>query len=95
MSSDGSSSQQRRVPQWNGDPALFQAYEEESLLWVETQAYHKRHMCVPKLKAELTGPAKRLVLGQAPGWGVHADGAKRAHELPETEAGEAFVVRVF
>ena len=76
MSSDGVARSKDGVPQWNGDPALFQAYEEESLLWVETQAYHKRHMCVPKLKAELTGPAKRLVLGQAPGWGVHADGAK-------------------
>ncbi|OLP79601.1 hypothetical protein AK812_SmicGene40092 [Symbiodinium microadriaticum] len=76
MSSDGVARSKDGVPQWNGDPALFQAYEEESLLWVETQAYHKRHMCVPKLKAELTGPAKRLVLGQAPGWGVHADGVK-------------------
>ena len=31
---------------------------------------------MPKLKAELTGPAKRLVLGQDPGWGAHAEGAR-------------------
>ena len=76
MSSDGVARNKDGVPQWNGDPALFQLYEEESLLWVETQAYHKRHMCVPKLKAELSGPAKRLVLGQAPGWGVHPEGVR-------------------
>ncbi|CAE7602013.1 unnamed protein product, partial [Symbiodinium necroappetens] len=76
MTSDGVARSKDGVPQWNGDPSLFQAYEEESLLWVETQAYHKRHVCVPKLKAELTGPAKRLVLGQDPGWGAHAEGAR-------------------
>ena len=39
MTSDGVARSKDGVPQWNGDPSLFQAYEEESLLWVETQAY--------------------------------------------------------
>ena len=50
MASDGIARSKDGVPQWNGDPTLFQAYEEESLLCVETQAYHKRHMCVPEVE---------------------------------------------
>ncbi|CAE7909697.1 hypothetical protein AK812_SmicGene10805 [Symbiodinium microadriaticum] len=76
MTSDAVPKNKDGTPQWSGDPALFQLYEEECLLWVETQSYHKRHMCVPKLKAELSGPAKRLVLGQSPSWGAHATGVQ-------------------
>ena len=76
MTSDAVPKNKDGTPQWAGDPALFQLYEEECLLWVETQSYHKRHMCVPKLKAELSGPAKRLVLGQSPSWGAHAGGVQ-------------------
>ena len=76
MTSEGIPKNKDGVPQWGGDPSSFQMYEEECLLWVETQAYHKRHMCVPKLKAELSGPARRLILGQSPGWGAHAGGVQ-------------------
>ena len=70
MTSDAAESRNKDgTPRWNGEPSAFQQYEEERLLWVETQPYHKRHMCVPKLKAELTGPAKRLILGQDASWG--------------------------
>ena len=77
MTSDAAESRNKDgTPRWNGEPSAFQQYEEECLLWVETQPYHKRHMCVPKLKAELTGPAKRLILGQDPSWGAHATGVQ-------------------
>ena len=59
------------VPQWPGDPSSFQAYEEECYLWEQTLAYHKRHMAVPRLKAELTGAARRLVMGQAADWAAY------------------------
>eukprot|EP00439_Symbiodinium_sp_Y106_P041077 s1951_g5.t1 len=62
------------VPQWNGDPAAFQQYEEECYLWEQTQQWHKRSMCAPRLKSELTGAAKRLILGQPADWTAHPDG---------------------
>ena len=36
--------------------------QEECLLWAETQSYHKRHMCAPKLKAEQSCQDERNVL---------------------------------
>ena len=62
------------VPQWNGDPAAFQQYEEECYLWEQTQQWHKRGMCAPRLKSELTGAAKRLILGQPANWAAYPGG---------------------
>ena len=68
-SSDGGITRNRDgVPQWGGDPATFHIYEEEAYLWEQTVAWHKRHACAPKLKAELQGTAKRLILGQPADW---------------------------
>ena len=56
------------VPIWDGDSATFQEYEEASLLWEQGIASHKRYVCAPRLVSELTGTAKRYVLGKRPDW---------------------------
>ncbi|OLP95919.1 hypothetical protein AK812_SmicGene21911 [Symbiodinium microadriaticum] len=56
------------VPQWDGNSATFQRYEEEALLWQQGIAYHKRYMAGPRLVAELQGAAKRMIVGKAPDW---------------------------
>ena len=71
MSSSGGETTTRSkdgVPQWDGNSATFQRYEEEALLWQEGIPYHKRYMSGPRLVAELQGAAKRMVTGKAPGW---------------------------
>ena len=64
------------VPGWNGEPSLFTEYEEECLIWVQSVLWHKRQLCGPKLIQELSGPARRLVLGQALDWTAHPQGVE-------------------
>ena len=62
------------VPAWDGNCSTYQEYEEICLLWQESTEYHKRYMNGPKLAGELTGPAKRLILGKPSGWLSHPNG---------------------
>ncbi|CAE7335331.1 unnamed protein product [Symbiodinium microadriaticum] len=87
-SSGGISRSKDGIPQWGGDPATFSAYEEESFLWEQTQPWHKRHMCAPKLKAELSGAARRLILGQAADWGAHPDGVSELMKFLRARLGQ-------
>ena len=52
------------VPSWDGNPTSYQEYEESALLWEQSVAMQKRYLCGPRLAAELTGAAKRLVAGR-------------------------------
>ena len=52
------------VPIWNGEAGTFQEFEETALIWEQSIAMNKRYLCGPKLIAELTGAAKRLVAGK-------------------------------
>eukprot|EP00435_Cladocopium_sp_Y103_P006967 s510_g2.t1 len=52
------------VPQWSGDAANFQDYEDAALLWEQGIPYHKRYLCGPRLVGELSGTAKKFVLGK-------------------------------
>ncbi|CAE7241426.1 RE1 [Symbiodinium sp. CCMP2592] len=61
------------VPQWTGDSATFNEYEEQCLLYEQSTEYYKRYMVAPRLISELQGPAKRLVVGRRPDW-VSYDG---------------------
>ena len=56
------------VPQWDGDSVSFQDYEEQALQWEQGIPYHKRYLAGPKLVAELSGPARRYVMGKRPQW---------------------------
>ena len=56
------------VPIWDGDATLFQEYEEMATLWEQGTAYHKRYLCAPRLMAELTGTARRHVMGKPAEW---------------------------
>lgn len=56
------------VPAWDGDATSFQDYEEQALQWEQGLPYHKRYLAGPKLVAELTGPARKYVMGKRPQW---------------------------
>ena len=56
------------VPQWDGDSRSFQEYEEMSLQWEQGIPTHKRYLCGPRLLGELTGIARKYVVGKRPDW---------------------------
>ena len=56
------------VPIWNGDAGSFQEYEECALQWEQAVAVQKRYLCAPRLVTELTGTAKRFIVGKRPDW---------------------------
>ena len=56
------------VPQWSGDAASFQDYEEQSLQWEQSIAYNKRYLAAPRLVGELSGTARKYVAGKRPDW---------------------------
>ena len=56
------------VPVWNGEASSFQAYEEQALLWEQGVPWHKRCLCGPRLVSELTGTARRHIIGKKPDW---------------------------
>ncbi|CAE7230835.1 unnamed protein product [Symbiodinium microadriaticum] len=82
------------VPSWDGNGSTYQEYEEVCLLWQESTEYHKRYLNGPKLAGELTGPAKRLILGKPAVWLSHPDGVQTLLEylrscLGRPQAGES------
>ena len=64
------------VPIWNGEAGSFQEFEETALIWEQSIAMNKRYLCGPKLIAELTGAAKRLVAGKRHDWVSHNRGVQ-------------------
>ena len=65
------------VPCWDGDPNSFQEYEETSMVWEQSVAWHKRGLCGPRLANELTGVARRFILGMPVDWLSYAGGVQR------------------
>ena len=56
------------IPQWDGDSTTFQDFEEQSLQWEQSVPYHKRYLCGPKIVGELSGVARKHVMGKKPNW---------------------------
>lgn len=56
------------VPQWDEEATTFQEYEELCLQWEQSTAYHKRYLCGPRLVSELSGTARKHVMGKRPDW---------------------------
>ncbi len=65
------------VPIWNGESASFQTYEEMALQWEQGIPWHKRYLCGPRLVSELTGSAKKHILGKRPDWLSFSGGVER------------------
>ena len=65
------------VPCWDGDPNSLQENEETSLVWEQSVAWHKRGLCGPRLANELTGVARRFILGMPADWPSYAGGVQR------------------
>eukprot|EP00434_Breviolum_minutum_P007591 symbB.v1.2.006699.t1/scaffold404.1/size210989/5 len=56
------------VPVWNGEASTFQSYEERALQWEQGVQWNKRYLCGPRLVSELTGTARKLIVGKLPDW---------------------------
>lgn len=66
--SGGISRSKDGVPGWSGDAASFQDYEEQALQWEQSVDWKKRYLCGPKLVGELSGTARKLVVGKRADW---------------------------
>ena len=64
------------VPSWNGEASSYTAYEEAALLWEQGMVYSKRYTAAPRLMAELSGAAKRLVAGKPASEVAHVGGVR-------------------
>ncbi len=56
------------VPVWNGEASTYQSYEERALQWEQGIQWNKRYLCGPRLVSELTGTARKLIVGKRPDW---------------------------
>lgn len=64
------------IPQWTGDSHTFQEYEELAPQWEQSMPYQKRYLCGPKLLGELSGTARKFVVGKRPDWVSYDGGVK-------------------
>ena len=62
---DGIGRSKDGVPQWSGEAASFQDYEDQCLQWEQSIAYNKRYLAAPRLIGELI-PRWREPLDAAP-----------------------------
>ena len=76
MSTQGVARSKDGVPTWDGEAGSFNDFEEAALMWEQSIAVHKRYLCGPRLQAELTGSARRLVAGKPPAWVSHNQGVR-------------------
>ena len=76
------------TPIWDGNPNSYIEYAEAARLYEQAQEPHKRGTVGPKLAAELTGPAKRMIVGQAPNWLSYSGGVDRLLEHLRQELGQ-------
>lgn len=77
MAEQGITRNKEGVPQWTGDASSFQEYEEQALQWEQAVPHHKRGLCGPKLVAELSGTARKFVVGKRPDWLSYVGGVQR------------------
>ncbi|OLQ02730.1 hypothetical protein AK812_SmicGene14406 [Symbiodinium microadriaticum] len=68
QSSSGIARSKDGVPQWDGGAQDFQEYYETCLLLEASTPYHKRYLNGAKLANELTGSARKLILGRPANW---------------------------
>ena len=80
MAEGGITRTREGIPQWSGDAASFQEYEEQALQWEQSVPYYKRALCGPKLIAELSGTARKFITGKRPDWCSYDGGVARLLE---------------
>ena len=68
------------VPMWNGDPTLLEEFAEACLRYEQTVVREKRYLCGPRIASELSGPAKRVLLGRPADWLSFDGGVRRLLE---------------
>ena len=65
------------VPKWDGSAATFAEYEELAAIYEQGVSWSKRSTVAPRLAAELSGSARRLISGRPVDWLSSPDGVSR------------------
>ena len=76
------------VPMWNGDPTLLEEFAEACLRYEQTVVREKRYLCGPRIASELSGPAKRVLLGRPADWLSFDGGVRRLLEELRVRRGQ-------
>lgn len=56
------------VPGWSGEPATWLEFKQAARLYVASTKYENRYTCGPRIAAELTGAAKKAIMGKKSSW---------------------------
>ena len=83
------------VPMWSGDPALLEEFAEACLRYEQTVVREKRYLCGPRIASELSGPAKRVLLGRPADWLSYDGGVRRLLEELRVGRGQPKVPEMF
>ena len=65
------------VPKWDGSAASFAEYEELAAIYEQGVPWSKRSTVGPRLAAELSGSARRMISGRPVDWLSSPDGVSR------------------
>ena len=76
------------VPIWGGDPSLLEEFTEACLRYEQTIVREKRYLCGPRIASELTGPAKRVLIGRPADWLSFEGGVRHLIEALRSERGQ-------
>ncbi|CAE7185626.1 unnamed protein product [Symbiodinium microadriaticum] len=82
------------VPLWDGDPSSFQEFSESARLYEQSIAFHKRSTVGPRIASELTGAARRQLVGLPADWLSFSGGVERLLDHLRQGLGQPKIVEV-
>ena len=82
------------IPLWDGDPGTFIEFSESARLYEQSVAFHKRAQVGPRIASELSGAARRQVMGMPTEWLSFPGGLERLLEHLRQGLGQPRIVEV-
>ena len=79
------------VPMWSGDTSTFEEFVEACLLYEQTVVKEKRYLCGPRIASELSGSARRILIGRSADWLSFDGGVRRLVAALRAERGQSKV----
>ncbi|CAK8989763.1 unnamed protein product [Durusdinium trenchii] len=79
------------VPVWSGDSSTFEEFVEACLLYEQTVVKEKRYLCGPRIASELSGSARRILIGKSADWLSFDGGVRRLVAALRAERGQSKV----
>ncbi|CAE7837991.1 RE2 [Symbiodinium sp. CCMP2592] len=82
------------IPLWDGDPSSYTEFAEAARLYEQSVEPHKRAQAGPRIAAELSGAARRYVIGQPADWLSYQGGVDRLLEHLRVGLGQPRIMEV-